>query len=243
MNTQPIVPAITRPTHLHAPGEDSSARLALDLAMRLKSAAEVADDYGITAQELAHRLRTDKQFASMVRDLRQQWQSPMNATERVRAKAAVMSEDGLVTLWNVLQNTEVHPGTRLDVHRHLSKLADVEPRPAAGPLGSRFSVTIMLPGSDIPLEVVAEVPDDADAPSTADQGAEAGPSEASAQEIFDTLPTPLPALAHRSPRGIAQSTQETQDQQETELCEPDTSEEEDQDQQDPICGYIPPLVP
>lgn len=143
---------ITRPDFDPAPGEDGSSRLALELAIGLRPAAEVADAYGLSASEVAHRLRDDKAFASQVMDLKRAWRSSLSAKDRVRMKSEVMVEDALPFLWKLLTNPEVHPGVRLDLHKHLTRLADVEPKPQAQEGGSRFSVTINLPRQD-PVEV------------------------------------------------------------------------------------------
>ena len=143
--------------HRIPPAMDTSARLAVDLAMGIKTPAEVAQDYGLTPADLKLRLSKDKQLQHQVRELRQMWNDPTNVTERVRVKAGAMVEDALMDLWHMMTNPENHPGTRLDVHRHLSKLADVEPkRDATDAQGSRFSVIINLPGQSEPMRVVAE---------------------------------------------------------------------------------------
>lgn len=145
------------------PGSDSSARLALDLAMRVKTADVVAESYGLTRGDLLHRLRTDKQFAMQVKAYKEVWHNPMNAVERTRIKAAVLAEDGLVDVWRLFLDTDVHPSIRLDSYKHICKLGDVEPKAvgADGGGGTRFSVTINLPNCD-PMEVVAAIDVEAD---------------------------------------------------------------------------------
>lgn len=145
---QSLAQQLTRPSHLPSPGADSSARLALEIAMKIKPAAQVADEYGLTPQELAHRLKTDKQLRLQVAEYAAIWNSPMHAKERVRIKAACMAEDALMDVWAILTNGELNPSVRLDAHKHLTKLADVEPRREGAEGGSRFSVTINLPGRE-----------------------------------------------------------------------------------------------
>jgi hypothetical protein len=123
--------------------------------MGIKPADQVARDYGLEPSELAARLRSDTAFQAQVKEYKQVWLHPSNAAERVRIKTAVLAEDGLVDLWAIFVNPEVNPATRLEVHKHVTKLADVEPRREGEAMGSRFSVTIVLPGEE-PMKVVAE---------------------------------------------------------------------------------------
>ncbi len=146
---------VTRPSKLPAPGNDASARLALELAMNIKSPAAIAAEYGLSTSELSRRLKSEPQLAGQVTEYRKVWNHPMNAAERVRIKTAVLVEDGLPDLWALFTNTENNPNMRLDVHKHLTKLADVEPkREADNDIGSRFNVTIVLPGAE-PMEIHA----------------------------------------------------------------------------------------
>ena len=150
---------LTRPSRFPSPGHDASSRLALELAMRIKPAGAVADEYGIPRAELVRRLKTDKAFQAQIAEYQQIWLHPTNAAERVRIKSAVLAEDGLHALWDIFMDRDINPGIRLDCHKHLAKLADVEPRRAAEDAqGSRFAVTINLPNVD-PMEVVATVTD------------------------------------------------------------------------------------
>jgi hypothetical protein len=137
--------------------------MALELALRIKPASQIAEEYGISNTELAHRLKHDAAFKQQFLDLLDEWQHPLAAADRVRLKAAALAEDGLVELWGLFSNPDVNPSIKLDVHKHLSKLADVEPKRDASEQGSRFSVTINLPNVD-PMEVVANVPRVEEAP-------------------------------------------------------------------------------
>jgi hypothetical protein len=79
----------------------------------------------------------------------------MNAAERVRIKAAALAEDGLMDIWHLLVDQDVNPSVRLDAHRHLAKLADVEPRREDAQSGPTFSLTLNL-GSDGAPPIVVE---------------------------------------------------------------------------------------
>lgn len=147
---------LTRPSRFPSPGHDASSRLALELAMRIKPAGAVADEYGIPRAELVRRLKTDKAFQAQIAEYQQIWLHPTNAAERVRIKSAVLAEDGLHALWDIFMDRDINPGIRLDCHKHLAKLADVEPRrDTALDTGPKFSLTLNLGGAD-PMTIEAD---------------------------------------------------------------------------------------
>ena len=147
---------LSSPSRWPSPGADSSSRLALELAMSIKPVKSICEEYDIKPSELKVRLKTDAQLRLQVNEYAQIWNHPMNAKERVQIKSAVMAEDGLMDIWKIFTNPEGNPAVRLDCHRHLTKLADVEPKRDAAEQGSRFSVTINLPGESEPMRVVAQ---------------------------------------------------------------------------------------
>jgi hypothetical protein len=126
--------------------------------MNIRPTRDVAADYGLTERELAARIRNDRQFRQQIASYKAVWDAPTNARQRIQVKSAVLVEDALPALWNIMTDPDMHPSVRLDTHKHLAKLADVEPVPkdAGGPMGGGFSVVINLPGEDAPMRVVSE---------------------------------------------------------------------------------------
>ena len=151
----PLAQQLSRPSRWPSPGQDASSRLALDLAMGIKNPKAIADDYGMPHQELVQRIQTDKAFARQVSEYRRIWLSPTNAAERVRIKAAVLAEDGLMEVWALIVDDTLNPSVRLDAHKHISKLADVEPRREDAQSGPTFSLTLNL-GGDATETIVME---------------------------------------------------------------------------------------
>jgi hypothetical protein len=130
-----------------APGEDASARLAFELASNLKSRKAIAEDFGMTEQELRVRLDRDQQLRQQYKQMRAFWTSPTNLVDRVRVKSGIMVEDSLPMLWNLMRDPKTPVDTRLKVHQHMAKLADLEPRRSMaeggeGSDGPRFSLTL-----------------------------------------------------------------------------------------------------
>jgi len=164
--TTNLAQQFSRPSRWPSPGENASSRLALDLAMGIKTPKAIAEDYGLQPQELVQRLQNDRNFSRQVSEYRNVWLHPMNAAERVRIKAAVLAEDGLLEVWRILVSDDINPSVRLDAHKHVSRLADVEPKKDLADGGSRFSVTINLPSGEA-MQVVASQIDDDDFPDDA----------------------------------------------------------------------------
>lgn len=125
-----------------------SANLAAELAAQLRPAKEVIARYGLSAAEFA-KLASTPAFKQMLREAQQTWASDLNAQERIRAKAAVITEEGLLVLHQIIHNTELPAPNRMDAIKHASTLADALPRKDdAGGGGNKFTVNIDLSGKD-----------------------------------------------------------------------------------------------
>ena len=124
--------------------ETPLAQLALELATGLYPPTDVLRNHGVTKVE-AKALLGDPQFRSMVNEYRKLWNSPLNATERVRLKSAVAVEDGLIELYALYQDVKAHPQSRLEAFKQLVTLSDLAPKPNAVATGERFHLTINLP--------------------------------------------------------------------------------------------------
>lgn len=126
--------------------------LAMELAAGLRPAAQIAERYGLTPQDLRELLGYPP-FRAMVRDARQTWTNDMNAEQRVRAKAALAVEDTIPDLHGIIVDSSVRPRERNDAFAKLARVAQLDAPPMAGVTGSNFSVTINLPGGE-PITVV-----------------------------------------------------------------------------------------
>ena len=122
------------------------AQLALELATGLYPAPTVFAHHGFDkAGALA--LLNDAQFRTMIGEYKKLWNSPMNATERVRLKSAVAVEDGLSELHRTFHDVTLPAAARMEAFKQLVSLSDMAPKPNATATGERFHLTINLPAS------------------------------------------------------------------------------------------------
>lgn len=143
-----------------------TAQLALELATHLYEPVDVFRNHGLSKED-AKALLEDPQFRSMVREYRKLWNSPMNATERVRLKSAVMVEDGLLELHRIFHDQTLVPAVRLDAFKQAVGLSDLSPKQNAVSTGERFSLTINMPSASaaeprtLTIEATPELSDSA----------------------------------------------------------------------------------
>ena len=82
-------------------------------------------------------------LAQMLDEFTRDWKSPMNVKERIRLKAALAIEDGLIDMYQLFRNPDLAPAARLDAYKQLIALSDTAPRrDEGGDGGSGFSITI-----------------------------------------------------------------------------------------------------
>ena len=79
------------------------------------------------------------------------WNSTDGTKDRIRAKAGMMVEDGLLELWAVFHDNDIAAPSRLDAFKQILSVADLGPTRGAsgsgGESGPRFALTINIPAS------------------------------------------------------------------------------------------------
>ncbi len=132
--------------------DDMRPRLAAELAAGLLPMRDILTRFDLTKQQL-EKLLTDPGFRSAIVEFRGQWRDAGNARERIRVKAALAVEEGLIELYNMYTNLDINPNARLDAYKQLVTLSDTAPVKDATPEGSRFSVIFNIPGAEQPLTI------------------------------------------------------------------------------------------
>ena len=124
------------------------AQLAYELAANLMPASEVFKRFGINKGQ-AKLLLANPQFKTLYAEAKVIWNSSDSAKERLRAKATLMVEDGLLELWQMFHDNDIAPPSRLDAFKQIALVANVTPKggEAAGDTGPKFSLTINIPRS------------------------------------------------------------------------------------------------
>ena len=136
--------------------DDMRATLAAELAIGLLPVKDLLERFDLSAPQLKTLLQTPE-FRGMVKDYKQAWHSASNVKERVRLKAAIATEEGLLELYQIFNNMEFNPSARLEAFKQLTALSDVAPKKDAIDHGPGFHLTLNLggdPKTGITLEAV-----------------------------------------------------------------------------------------
>lgn len=101
-----------------------SAALAHDVATGLMPLSEIAYHHGMSLQDLERLCRTPA-FAQMVDQYRAEWGSLENAKDRIKAKSRLALEEGIVTLFEILNNDKAATAARVAAAKELKDMADL----------------------------------------------------------------------------------------------------------------------
>jgi len=123
-----------------------SAVLAMELASGLTPPSEIFSRHGFTDAE-AKAMLMNPAFQRMLKEAKANWDSPMNAEERIRLKAKLALEELLIPHFQMAQNPDVPPPARteaLKTFERLSGMVSKEGAASGGQGGERFVVNINL---------------------------------------------------------------------------------------------------
>lgn len=159
-----------------------------ELALAIRDPHELAKKHGYTEEELL-RFYTYPWFNKAVADKKEEFEK---AGFNFQAKMKMLAEDMIIDAYQAAKlSTAVTP--KLDVAKHLTKIAGLEPQPTQNPNGStnpNFSITIALPKEYIdslhdrntPKEITLQSENYHQVSDTDDHAIEGTPPE------LDTLP-------------------------------------------------------
>jgi hypothetical protein len=134
---------------------DSDSRLAVELAVQIRSVNEVLVAYSTTRSELVAKLK-DPMFRDLVKHAKRLWSSDLSIKERIRLKAQVCVEDSLLEIFSIVHNPDNAIPAKLDAFKQLSRVAEVDaPERGKGETGTRFTVEINLGGTVSPVIIEA----------------------------------------------------------------------------------------
>lgn len=135
------------------------AALAFELAAGLNATPEILSRFGLAKDQLKHLIRHDTQFRHQIREYRREWHAPKNAKERIRFKAQLAAEDGLLDLYAIFKDQDAGVTARIEAYKQIVSLADVAPKKDAPDIGSKFSITINLGESPQEAVTITQVAD------------------------------------------------------------------------------------
>ena len=135
---------------------DYDARLIADLVANIRFQADVLKQYGLTERDLAAKM-LNPGFAAHFRATSAAWNSDMNATERIRLKAAFILEDSLPDLGRIIKNPQTPVNAKLAAVESLTKISTVAHVPKdQGGGAEKHSITINIGGGKEPVVINAE---------------------------------------------------------------------------------------
>lgn len=123
-----------------------SATLAMELASGLTPASEIFSRRGISEAE-ARAMLTNPAFQRMLKEAKANWDSPLNAEERIRLKAKLALEELLEPHFHMARDPDVAPPARTEAVKtfeRLSGLVSKEGAAGGGNGGERFVININL---------------------------------------------------------------------------------------------------
>ena len=132
------------------------ARLAAELVANLRPRKDIAAAYGYTEKQLVKRCKSDKGFLQILTETREIWESDDHVKERVRKKAAMLVEDGLLDIYSIMTDAAVTANVRVSSFESLAKVADVA-APTKDGGGGAFKVVINLPNKEEPVTIGAVI--------------------------------------------------------------------------------------
>lgn len=125
--------------------EKTLCAVAAELAANLKPAPQILAAHNLTTDQFK-AIAATPQFRTIFAEAKRLWHSDTNASERVRAKALMALEQMLLEVVRVVNDPDTAPQAKLEGVKVTARLAGMEKQPDADIGGSRFSVTINLPG-------------------------------------------------------------------------------------------------
>ncbi|MGL6291089.1 MAG: hypothetical protein ACRC2H_10410 [Silanimonas sp.] len=132
--------------------------LARDLAMQLGTGEALAAQWGLTPSQW-DELREHPAFIDMVRAAAEELASPDGLAEKIRRKAALAVESGLVDVVGIMVNASASAGLRLQAFSELKELAGLTkgatPQGAAGVSGPIIQINF---GDGTPTRAITVAP-------------------------------------------------------------------------------------
>jgi hypothetical protein len=138
--------------------EDMRASLASELAVGLLPIPDILKRFQMTSADLK-LLMKQPAFRKMVSQYKREWSDASNAKERIRIKAAIAAEEGLLTLYEIFKDLELNPSARLEAYKQITNLADVAPKKDVQDTGQHFNLTLNLGDTGKPITINAEALD------------------------------------------------------------------------------------
>lgn len=147
--------ALSLPAEL---GDLTLVRLAREIAVDLRDIETILEHYQIDS-ETFERIKATPRFQELLRSEIEAWNSALNTQERIKLKAAAMTEEALPEFYARLHDQKESLPAKVELLKFIGRLAGfgIAGASVEGGGGERFSITINL-GSDAKLKFEKELP-------------------------------------------------------------------------------------
>ena len=123
--------------------ESIANNLATELVARLLPLKDILQRYSLSTQQY-RKLLGEPWFQQRVVEARRNWNSDKNTRDRIRTKAQLLVEEGLVTTYGIFKDVNTNPTARLDAMKLLSDLAHVGTKSHTQQVGSGSGLVVEI---------------------------------------------------------------------------------------------------
>jgi len=124
----------------------ADARLAWEIVSNITPLPDLIRRHQLTFDEYDAKKR-DPAFRAMLDQYRKQWNSELTVNQRVMLKAALLTEDSLLDVYEIIKDREASPGQKLEAFGALAKAGEVGAvRKDTGPPAAPVHIVINVPG-------------------------------------------------------------------------------------------------
>jgi hypothetical protein len=132
---------------------DGLVRLATDLAMEARTPAEIFAEWGIGLpgqDPRADAVMENTAFREIYQQIAREWEGVTGTTQRIRLKSALIVEEALPAIHQMITATEGDHRLRLEAFKQLSKMSGVEDEAKKPTDGTeKFVVNIRIGGNEL----------------------------------------------------------------------------------------------
>ena len=141
---------------------DTAPAVAYEIASQLYDLYDILERHGWSEDDF-RRIGTSDVFRQMVQEAKREW-STTDAETRIRLKAKIATEEGMLPIYSMVDDSDIPPVVRLDAFKTLSRMAglDAVVRSSTDGGSGKFQIVLNLGGNQ-PMTIdgkTVEVEDD-----------------------------------------------------------------------------------
>jgi hypothetical protein len=131
-------------------------QLAWELTANISSIGDIMRRHGLSFDDLDRKKR-EPGFKAMLAEYQRQWNSELSVNQRVAIKAALLAEDSLLDVYEIIKSQDTSPGQKLEAFDKLARAGEVGvQKKEQGSAVAQVKLTINVPGKEgITIDSVA----------------------------------------------------------------------------------------